>query len=61
MSWSCRLLRRAGRAAVLAEVEPSMAVALGAKRRAEDIEEVGLYTIEERRDGMDELWMVGWG
>lgn len=58
---SCRLLRRAGRAAALAEVEPSIEVALGAKRRAEDMTMVVCDQLRSEEMTIDGLSMVGWG
>lgn len=58
---SCRLLRSAGRAAALAEVEPSIEVALGAKRRAENMTVVVCSQLKSEEMTIDGLSMVGWG
>lgn len=49
------------RAAALAEVEPSIAVALGARRRAEDMAMVGPDQLRSEEMGIDGMSMVGWG
>lgn len=55
------LLRRAGRAAALTEVEPSIEVALGAKRRAEDMAMVVCGQLRSEEMTIDGLSVVGWG
>lgn len=61
VSCSWRLLRRAGRAAALAEVEPSIELALGAKRRAEDMTRSVWLQLMSGEMAVDELWMVWTG
>ncbi len=57
VSCSWRLLRSAGRAAALAEVEPSIELALGARRRAEDMTRSVWVQLTSGVMSVDELWM----